>query len=507
MFRIEAFPHTSSVIAQSQPQCATDAPSSSLLPSKYATQTLHTCLATSLNEMKAHLSNNSAELDAESGTAFTVGRKNATISFESDKCVSRKHSVVRMVVHPSYLDSLAAQPEYSFATKEQLHEWYAPRTKEEEEACSSSNNNNQGQGVALIVQDMGSKFGTFLMEPVTQPAIPTRTQEEDNDDTDDEEAPMSLRAPSQMNPDASQSSQPLPKQQFNLQRHDDTREMVHLVGRTKLQPNQPLPLSFSTSPSSIWVQCGVSGSLVRITLLPQMVLCISSLSAEIQSTFTPLRLSTIGATVVSVWSNDCTHLVASESRVTTKRLCAWVCHKPLCTPEYVVALLDRPDCTSRLPSPNDFEGPTFSSSSASLMRDSTDAHRTLFRRFTFLVYHHVKEQLELIPLCEAAGAMVVPVFQNSEIEDKDEYIVKLKEQSEQEGKMLVATDAISSSSSGKKLSTEAKQWKKILQKCGVPFTDARIIADCILRGKTLEDRGGNVIGNVGGGNGTEKKTK
>lgn len=238
MFRIESFPHDNQSL--SKPMKVNQGSSTMQSVSggiKSADVTIHVCPATLLKEGSSSL------YSGEKGVICTIGRKNSTITFESDKCVSRQHCTIRMVVSPK--SSLL-----SSSSDIVKNEWFAPQTEEETEACS--------EGVALVVTDLGSRYGTFIMKQHQQPAATIDKGDADNTDTDTDneaEAPMSLcfnanKAISDFN-DGGKTAV----------------EQVNLFEHTKLSANKSYPLVFSSQNDDniIWIQCGVSGSLVRVT--------------------------------------------------------------------------------------------------------------------------------------------------------------------------------------------------------------------------------------------------
>jgi len=418
MFRIESFPQLDNAAGDSQREGAASVVSS-------CSETIHVCIATA------------QKLSSSDGVICTIGRRNATLVFESDKCVSRKHCTIRMVVSP-------APPQYP---------WLGPQSKEEERFT----------GVTLVVTDMGSKYGTFLMKPAEHQSVDMKktNKEDDDTDTDDEvEAPNSFRW------------------------NNNVGSGMNLAVETKLEPNQSYPLVFSSASSenSVWIRCGVSGSLVRATLLPTMIFCMGT---SISNKYSQSLLASIGARQVLGWSNElCTHLILeNDDKVTSKRLCAWLCGKPVCTPAFIQAFLDlsSPPATL-LPNPKDFIPSVKRNSTTMLLQQSspTKDHVTLLSNFVFLFLQ--EDQKEFIPLVEAAGAEAVALFKRAKNEEKEQCVNNLK--TEFSKITLIAVTPLDNS----KKDEETLQWENILKcKFHVPFMDSTSLAQTIISNKKPEE--------------------
>lgn len=238
MFCIESFPHD----VQQRGSIPVEAGSASNADIKMADVTVQLCPETLLKQDPPSLG------PYDEGVVCAVGRKNSNIRFESDKTVSRQHCTIRLIVSPNWT-SLASSSTSSEALNKQ---WFAPRTKEENDACA--------EGVDLVVTDMRSKYGTFIMKQQKTPATMDKSEPDSNDtdtDTDNEaEAPTSICFIAN-------------KATHGVSGNEKSAEIeqINLVQHMKLTPNKPYPLGLSSKnhDAIAWIQCGVSGSLVRIT--------------------------------------------------------------------------------------------------------------------------------------------------------------------------------------------------------------------------------------------------
>jgi hypothetical protein len=238
MFRIESFLHDVQRVKK-----PIEARSVSNVDVKVADVTVQLCPETLLKE------NPSSFGAYDDGVVCVVGRKNSAISFESDKTVSRQHCTIRLIVSPNS-PLLASSSTSSNSVNKQ---WFSPKTKEEYDACA--------EGVDLVVTDLKSKYGTFIMKQQRTPETMDKTKVDNNNDTDTDtdneaEAPMSLC----FNANKAISD-------FTANEKSAEIEQFNLVQHMKLTPNisYPLRLSSINNDAIVWIQCGVSGSLIRIT--------------------------------------------------------------------------------------------------------------------------------------------------------------------------------------------------------------------------------------------------
>ena len=124
---------------------------------KVQAQTIHTCLATASHHIN--------------GVLFKVGRKNADIVFENERSVSRQHCSVRLIKIKKKKKSKNDIDSNDFGVAE---------TDAEIEACE-----NALDGVAVVLDDLGSKFGTGVIFEKDANDTANKTSKGDDSETDD----------------------------------------------------------------------------------------------------------------------------------------------------------------------------------------------------------------------------------------------------------------------------------------------------------------------------------
>ena len=299
--------------------------------------------------------------DASEVILFDVGRtKNCTVSFSNDKNVSRKHC--RVILR------------------------YRARGKSDEKLVD-------GDKYELYVEDLGSKYGTFLST---------------YDENSSAENLLSLsQATTKNSNNYSELCNPLKSEKMK-----------------RLVPNVPMRCEFLTGNNhqlrSILIQCGVTGSSIRVTRCP-IVLCLTSVRSKVGSRLIErlddeMHLAGIELSSNHKWDSErCTHLIAQQKSATAKMISAWASRKPIVSPNWVFELLDRTDPVS--PFPNEMD-PKFIPPSHSKGLVIDNVNQDMPRDIMCNVYLIFLQKGDVRELCRSAGAQkfIVDAFDMSDEE-------------------------------------------------------------------------------------------
>jgi len=351
----------------------------------------------------------------ENGLVLSVGRKNCTVTYQADKSVSRNHASVRLIVNPELLPCTPILVDGQIVLTEDqiksLAEWWTPQNDEEISQL--------GQNPCMLAfEDLGSKFGTFLLEQGSKLVSRQAAQPNEESDvtTDDEQPPPSMAiaqpvllstSSTALSPQAQSSAEFLTRL-FFLQ--EPTDEPV-LYKQTQLKPNKPLYLlPTTTTRDYTLIQFGVYGSCLKISHLP-LHMCPSGLNkSELAPLEQLLSLGIAPSSLYSTWSNSfCTHLITNEVRPTCKALCAWLMQKPIVSPSFLKALfVDRKTAADALPETQNFCPPR--APNAELLLENPAADRTLLFKDFVVIGLYSKDHADILELCQAMGALIEAAY-------------------------------------------------------------------------------------------------
>mmetsp|Transcript_14021 Transcript_14021/g.16290 ORF Transcript_14021/g.16290 Transcript_14021/m.16290 type:complete len:747 (-) Transcript_14021:176-2416(-) len=360
MFKVEIIPSTQSSSSSSQSQQSQHAPpEDGILP--------------------LHINLNTASHHTD-GIILLVGRKNSDLTFPNEKSVSRSHCRLRLV----RLNNDKEEEEDGNHAKN-------PMNESEKEACESAID-----GLAIVIDDLGSKFGTkvfynCLEDNATKTSQSnSKSDSETDDETDDE------NQNTQPNNAASLSKQittPVPKNGSvvipNLSIHrdhddddDDDNKQQQFVDLTAI------------------IQCGTAR--FQITRIP-LKCCLSRLSTLDKKKISSM-CSSIGAEIVSTVDKSITHLITSEITSTAKAICAWTVSVPMVRPSFVTELYERKNMNESLPNVSDHI-PT-----GNLPMDEMEYDEKLRRTFfkDIMVLTLMESETEMILSC--AGATIKKLY-------------------------------------------------------------------------------------------------
>jgi len=336
-------------------------------------QIYHTCLNTTYTPVA----------DDFKHCIASIGRKNSDITFEQDKCVSRRHAYL-------YLK----------------HNRDDDLNLYEKQSCEEDAHN-----VCLFIEDNGSKFGTTIISPTpigVSGKIGSDTEDTSEDATDDEECSK------------------------------DSNGMYKM----KLLPKNPILLSavtskfISSSNRTVSIQFGVSGSTIKITRIP-FSFCFTTLENDCQVP-TAFQMERIGVSYTKAWivpgeekedskTIPTTHLISNQFKTSAKFLTAYVSQTPICTLDYLHALLNRKSMKDPLPCTQKYIPPLSSHPNISMTASSSTLFQNLHQQllesssndriltkplqnFLFLVYAND----EVCKLVQMAGASIYPLYALSE---------------------------------------------------------------------------------------------
>lgn len=384
--KIEAYPHDAASTASeasSQRRAKTfspQAPPSMPQPS----QTFYASIASCAEDQSSVLS---------------VGRKNGTIVFSTDKSVSRDHCAVQVVSTNPQL--LKAYPKIVVA----------PRNDAESKACQTS--------PYCLVLEVSGKLGCSVVKKKTNPqhdadaADATKPVETDDDDaTDDEDAigSASLAAGSQLRTSqvglvasglATVTGVAPSAMTMRLFGSTDPVD-VEVVGANQSTVLE-LPQS-STSP--LVVQCGKMGS--TLVLYNQQIKYATGrsglgLKKTKANELLPLTVGAVPAPSIA----DATHFIVKARSANPQHVTAWSRSLPAVTPDYLVALSQRQDHTEALPDISAFEP----KSDGHAFWYSTPNPR-LWSMWTLLTLKPQDEEFE--ELVVAAGGRVLALYEHDD---------------------------------------------------------------------------------------------
>lgn len=296
-------------------------------------------------------------ISVNTGTKWTLGRKNANLEVKQDKTVSREHIAV------SFVTTNNAYPEIPQAS-----------TGIERKACDK-------REIGVILQNSG-KLGTFLVIPAeTNVADTSMNKNDDGGDSDATEDEMESQYFSQ----ASRSVidvvlSPVSK---------------YYTPRARLEPvalNETIALEMQDKP--IIIQCGKFGTTVIITRIRLDLVC----SGDSKAVIAELPLYRIGGTTMEDVANHTTnYMITPTYAASSKQLSAWCFGIPFVTDDYIKAWLDRKAPNDPIPQINDYlpasDGQEFW---------KTRHNPARYRSYTLLLTEP-PEPNEYERLCQAAG--------------------------------------------------------------------------------------------------------
>ncbi|XP_072316156.1 nibrin [Eucyclogobius newberryi] len=127
----------------------------------------------------------------------------------------------------------------------------------------------------------------------------------------------------------------------------DSSKYGTFVNGQKLAENTPITLTSGGN-----ITFGVFKSKFRVEPW-QPVVCSSCLDNSAKASLSD-ALKFVGGKLVGSWSQDCTHLVMSQVKVTIKTICALLCGRPIVKPEFFSALHTAVQNKSPTPEANRF---------------------------------------------------------------------------------------------------------------------------------------------------------
>jgi len=421
---------------------------------------LYVCISTAINGplQESNITENTGGINL-----LTVGRKNCDINFENDKSVSRRHCRLRIMADPAQCRNDESNEQDCV---------YAAKTDEEIAACQSSD-----CGVVILAEDMGSKFGTFVVEK-KKPGTDTNKNKAkgDNSDTDvttDDEAPQHSSLP------PSSFSQGIDGTEFDA-RKLEPKDAYVLKSLSHIRSDNTA--IDQEGCNSIIVRVGVSGSAIRITRL-NLVLCCSRCDKSVLSNMIA-RSHLIGAKILTSWdSKRCSHLICPQRLGTAKVFAAWASRLPIVHPSFFEALLERKS-DDLFPDEHKYAPP------GECITDNLDqdAPRDIFRNCHFISL--VEDEIE--NLVRAAGGLI---FEAHAMDDEtffdSEWINEWKENTETEkrGKKR-SSSVISPLGFIESVLSKRKQKKRMqfLLKNGVTPIGQKEVASSITQLKPLKEQ-------------------
>lgn len=412
----------------------------------------HFCLGTTSQH-------NTSGSNAGNGILFRVGRKDADVEFTNEKSVSRQHCRVRIVSSAASTSSATAIDGMLSPTKKsrkrkdshsidhpQLNTHASPSTEDERNACESTSD-----GIILVLEDLGSKFGTRIYYDKSHDSTANKATLKDNnasdddtenDETDDEQFPTSSQI---------QQSSSVPSL-LNFDTDSHTMKTVEKNGHLilhclSLRDNWNHERQSAIAPLSVVVQCG--SAHFTISRVP-MEFCTSRISATSKKKLESIAPS-IGATMTNfVNPHTMTHLIAPDQMSSAKNISAWIMNVPVVTEEYVYALADRKKGNDPMPNVEDY---TCQKVESEFMFDDPErktAQLSVADRQKILSGYKIlnlnDSHPEIENMCKCAGASVVHLYKkvNGKVDVKfwqnREFFEGLKMEQEKDSLELVWLD-------------------------------------------------------------------
>ena len=279
------------------------------------------------------------------------------------------------------------------------------------EACDAS-----PDGSCLVVRDLGSKFGTYLVVDTDSAATSGGREEGSGDETDDATDDEAGETGGHGGPG---STQPM------------TEAMTQMADRA-LPPGRGISgrkarlierggslvltsLSVSSSPEddrigmqTELIMLGQNGSTLKISRV-HLQFCLSRIESTAKRRVNDLA-GRVGALLTSGWDpRTTTHLITDRRISTAKSISAWACGRPIVTPAYVDALLRRGSHSDPIPDESNFRPP------GSLVMDKMDPQPLVEERKCLKGFHVVSlTEHEAEALAASAGATIVPAHSMNE---------------------------------------------------------------------------------------------
>ena len=431
---------------------------------------------------------------SENGQLFTVGRKNATILFETDKSVSRDHLHLYLMSHHKEHQTALEDNKYAAAAM-------VPESKEEIEACQQNNS----LGMALLVKNFG-KFGSAVV------AIEPKSADED--DGTEEKKPSENDSETDVggSDTEDESQKKTAPNEFGLPVvpgltwFDQTKAVVQQFSSKDFKLTAK-KLDFKESfvvpgkACTILIECGQVGSLLVLTRL-DLTICKSVVSVK-DAALWKKQAYTVGADWIEKDAEimiqkkkqepstkggpPTLYMVTREQREpVAKHLIAWLLDIPIVTIGFMDALIQRKSIKDPWPKLEDF-APSNKATKEDIDDNFWDekypTKARVWESCTYLCSSDTQKELEL--LVRAAGGRAISLY-SMKVAEAKEYVEKLTEDPDQKNCLFSIPPP---SKSGR---SSVVSW---IKSQGIPLFSNKDIVRSLCRQKLPQDKNGeHVVG-------------